>query len=164
MAQPVLVRQAVPSEHGLALPLLERFFSEEGFTTPREQIREQLAALLAGDESAVFLAWVGSAAVGVATVTTTHGLELGLSAELEDLYVLPGARSRGIGAMLIDATRAWCRDRGCLSVSVVVTPEGQEAHNLIEYYRRRGFDETGRTILLAHLDLGEHHEQSTVRE
>ena len=39
--------------------------------------------------------------------------------------------------------------------NVIVTPEGQAAHNLIGYYRRRGFVETGRTILFAHLQGSE---------
>ncbi len=154
MIPPIAVERATSAEHAVALPLLERFFAEEGFATPREQIRDQLSALLADDTCAVFLAWLDQMAVGVATVTTTHGLELGLSAELEDLYVLPEARCRGIGEMLINAVKAWCQDRGCLSVSVVVTPEGEAAHNLIDYYGARGFDETGRTILLAHLGAG----------
>jgi aminoglycoside 6'-N-acetyltransferase I len=136
----------------ITLPLLERFFAEEGFQTPPGQIGEQLAILLGDDESAVFLAWLGDRAVGVATVTTTSGLELGLSAELEDLYVLPEARGSGAGGALIEAVKAWCRAQGCTLVSVIVTPEGQAAHNLVEYYRGRGFEETGRTLLFARLE------------
>jgi aminoglycoside 6'-N-acetyltransferase I len=135
-----------------ALALLERFFAEEGFQTPPWQIGEQLAVLLDDDESAVFLAWLEDRAVGVATVTTTSGLELALSAELEDLYVLPEARGSGAGSALIETVKAWCRAQGCTLVAVVVTPEGQAAHNLVEYYRGRGFEETGRTLLFARLE------------
>lgn len=144
--------QATPAELEAALPLVERFFAEEGFSAPPEQMRAQLAGLIAGDDSAVFLAWLGDKAVGIATVTTTSGIELGLSAELEDLYVLPQARSLGIGVALIETVKDWCRARGCSLVAVVVTPEGQAAHDLIGYYRRRGFRETGRTLLFASLD------------
>ena len=133
------------------LPLLERFFAEEGFETPKVQIGEQLVELIAGSDSAVFLARIGDRPVGVATVTTSAGIELGLSAELEDLYVVPEARGAGIGSALIDAVRGWCRSRGCSLVAVVVTPEGQANHNLVAYYTRRGFHETGRTLLFAPL-------------
>jgi aminoglycoside 6'-N-acetyltransferase I len=136
----------------IALPLLERLFDDEGFQTPPGQLGEQLAVLLDDDESAVFLAWLSDRAVGVATVTTTSGLELGLSAELEDLYVLPEARGSGAGGALIEAVKAWCRAQGCTLVSVIVTPEGQAAHNLVEYYRARGFEETGRTLLFSRLE------------
>jgi aminoglycoside 6'-N-acetyltransferase I len=152
MQRTVTTRRATMADFQIALPLLERFFAEEGFQTPPGQIGEQLAVLLDDDESAVFLAWLGDRAVGVATVTTTGGIELGLSAELEDLYVLPEARGRGTGGALIEAVKAWCRAQGCTLVSVIVTPEGQAAHNLIEYYRGRGFEETGRTLLFARLE------------
>jgi aminoglycoside 6'-N-acetyltransferase I len=145
------LRQATIADAGVALPLIERFFAEEGFHAPPGQMRRQLLGLLGDDESAVFLAWQGEEAVGVATVTTTSGIELGLSAEMEDLYVLPAARGLGVGAALIKRVKGWCRAKGCSLVSVIVTPEGQAAHDLVGYYRRRGFVETGRTILFAHL-------------
>jgi aminoglycoside 6'-N-acetyltransferase I len=136
------------------LPLIERFFVEEGFHTPSVQIREHLIGLLADPESAVFLARQGTRPIGVATVTTSRGIELGLSAELEDLYVLPEARKQGAGHALIEAVREWCRRQGCTLVSVVVTPEGQAAHDLMGYYREQGFEETGRTLLFYHLTQG----------
>jgi aminoglycoside 6'-N-acetyltransferase I len=146
-----MIRQATAGELESALPLAERFFVEEGFGAAPEQIRAELASLLSDDESAVFLAWLDGRAVGVATVTTTRGIELGLSAELEDLYVLPEVRGQGVGAALIEAVKCWCRSRGCTLVAVVVTPEGETAHHLIAYYRDRGFRETGRTLLFAPL-------------
>lgn len=146
------VRQATIANFEDALELLERFFAEEGFHTPPQQIRTQLAKLLDDEKSAVFLTWVDDRAVGVATVTTTSGLELGLSAELEDLYVVPETRGIGIGSALIEAAKRWCRSQGCWIVSVVVTPEGEKAHNLLAYYRSRGFRDTGRTLLFSHLE------------
>ena len=107
--------------------------------------------MLNDEASTAFLAWADGLAVGIATVTTSYGIELGLSAELEDLYVQPEARGRGAGSILIEAVQDWCRERGCTLVSIVVTPEGQAAHNLIDYHRARGFEETGRMILFAHL-------------
>lgn len=134
-----------------AVYLVERFFAEEGFAATVAQIRTGLCALMSGEGSAVFVAELGGRAVGVATVTTTRGIELGLSAELEDLYVLPEARGAGVGAALIDTVKRWCRARGCTLVAVVVTPEGQAAHDLVGYYTRQGFAQTGRTLLFADL-------------
>lgn len=152
MQPKVIPRQATVAELESALPLVECFFAEEGFVALPEQMRDQLAGLLGGDDSAVFLAWLGGEAVGVATVTTTSGIELGLSAEMEDLYVRPEARGLGVGAALIEAVKEWCQARGCSLLAVVVTPEGQAAHDLIGYYRQCGFQETGRTLLYAYLD------------
>jgi aminoglycoside 6'-N-acetyltransferase I len=151
MPRVAIVRQATMADLEDALPLLERFFAEEGFRTPPQQIRSELVELLTADSSAVFVAWLDERAVGVATVTTSRGIELGFSAELEDLYVLDQVRGTGIGASLIDAVKHWCRLQGCSVVSVVVTTEGEQAHNLIEYYGSRGFQDTGRRLLFAHL-------------
>lgn len=151
MEDAIRVEQATTAEFCVAFPLLERFFREEGFATPTGQIHEELQAMLGDDECAVFLAWLRQAAIGVATVTTNHGIELGLSAELEDLYVLPDERGRGAGRALIEAVKVWCQARGCRSVSVVVTPEGQAAYDLIGYYSTLGFEASGRTILFTYL-------------
>jgi aminoglycoside 6'-N-acetyltransferase I len=147
----VEIEQATLAEFEAVLPLLERFFAEEGFDTPRAQIGAELVELIGASGSAVFLARQGEHPVGVATVTTTRGIELGMSAELEDLYVVPEARGTGVGGALIEAVKEWCRSRGCSLVAVVVTPEGQAVHDLMAYYRGRGFQETGRTLLFAHL-------------
>ena len=130
-----------------AFCLLERFFREAGFDTPAEEMRSSLGEMIAASNSAVFLAWRGKEAVGVATVTTSVGLEYGRSAELEDLYVEPGARRRGVASALIEAVCTWCEQAGVRVVLVTVTPEGEADYNLMDYYQRRGFVNTGRVIL-----------------
>ncbi|MFN2291771.1 MAG: GNAT family N-acetyltransferase [Anaerolineae bacterium] len=151
MPERIDVRPLADRDFEEAVYLVERFFHEEGFNATSARIRTELQFLMFGEDSAVFLAGLGGQAVGVATVTTTRGIELGLSAELEDLYVLPEARGAGVGDALIDAVKSWCRARGCTLVAVVVTPEGQAAHDLVGYYARQGFAQTGRTLLFAHL-------------
>jgi len=141
------IRQVGAESIAAIAPLLEQFFVEEGFATPPMLIRERLTAMLADAASAVFLAWEDDAAVGVATVTTSVGIELGRSAELDDLYVLPRARGRGIAGGLIAAVRAWCAEHRVTTIESVVTPEGQEAHDLVAFYRKRGFRDTGRRLL-----------------
>ncbi len=136
-----------------AFRLLERFFSEEGVDTPAQQMRASLRTMMAGPGSAVFLARRDQEAVGVATVTTSVGLEYGRSAELEDLYVLPEERGSGVASALIEAACAWCCEQGVSVVLVTVTPEGEIEHSLTDFYRRRGFDSTGRVILERALHL-----------
>jgi GNAT superfamily N-acetyltransferase len=130
-----------------ALCLLERFFREEGFSTPAQEMRASLHTMITASGSAVFLAWRGTESVGVATVTTSVGIEYGRSAELEDLYVLPAERGRGVASALIEAIRAWCCEKEVSAVLVTVTPEGEKEHKLLDYYQRRGFVNTRRVIL-----------------
>ena len=130
-----------------AFRLLQRFFREEGFSTPAEEMASSVRTMLTHPGSAVFLASRGSEALGVATVTTSVGIEYGRSAELDDLYVLPSARGMGIAGALIDAVCDWCRDQGCTTVLATITPQGETTHGLLGFYQRRGFINTGRVIL-----------------
>jgi GNAT superfamily N-acetyltransferase len=130
-----------------AMILLQRFFREEGFEPLEGEMRSSLHAMVNDPDSAVFVAYRGTEGVGVATVTTSLGLEYGKSAELEDLYVQPQARGSGVASALIEAVCAWCRDQDCTTILVTVTPEGETAHGLIDYYQRRGFVDTGRVIM-----------------
>ena len=141
------VRKAEADSLDAALQLLQRFFREEGFHTCAEEMRSSLYRMMIQPNSAVFLAWHGTKALGVATVTTSVGIEYGRSAEIEDLYVLPQARGGGVATALIETACAWCRQEGCTAVLITVTPEGEARHDLIEFYGRRGFANTGRTIL-----------------
>jgi len=147
------VQKAGVDSFDAAFRLLERFFREEGFDTPVEEMRVSLRTMLAAPNadkehpSAVFLAWRGREAVGVATVTTCVGIEYGRSAEIDDLYVLPQARGSGVASALIEAVCNWCSEEGATVVLVTVTPEGEANHKLLDYYRRRGFSHTGRVIL-----------------
>jgi aminoglycoside 6'-N-acetyltransferase I len=138
-----------------ALDLLERFFHEEGFDTPAEQIRVSLAGMLASRHSAIFLARRSGEALGIATVTTSLGLEYGLSAEMEDLYVLPQARGRGVASALIEAACNWCRQQGCSVVLVTVTPQGNATHGLMDFYQQREFVNTHRVLLERNLSTDE---------
>jgi len=144
---PIDIRRVGIDRVDEALHLLERFFREEGFDTPAESMFSSLRAMLVSPASAVFVAWQEGRAVGVATVTTSVGIEYGRSAELEDLYVLPEARGCGIAGALIEAVCSWCRGEGVTVVLVTVTEEGEANHRLIDYYRRCGFRTTGRLIL-----------------
>jgi aminoglycoside 6'-N-acetyltransferase I len=127
--------------------LLARFLHEEGFETPGAQMRANLIAMLASTHAAIFLAKQAGKSLGIATVTTSMGLEYGLSAELEDLYVLPKARGRGVASALIDVVCRWCFQQGCNVILVTVTPQGAVAHNLINFYKQRGFVDTQRILL-----------------
>lgn len=131
--------------------LLISFFAEEGFSTAPELIRKNLKLFLEDGATAVFLAEGEEKAVGVATVTTTFGIEFGLSAELEDLYVLPEARNQGAARMLINAVQDWCKRRDCLTLAIVVTPEGETKNGLSNFYQKLGFVETDRRIMIGDL-------------
>jgi len=147
MATPIGIRKVGTEEFDAAFQLLERFFREEGFDTPAEEMRKFLRAMIADSNSAVFTACLEGEAAGVATVTTSVGVEYGRSAELEDLYVLPALRGQGIASALIEAACEWCSGQEVTAVLVTVTPEGEAKHKLLDYYQQHGFTNTGRLIM-----------------
>lgn len=147
MTTPVDIQRVGSETFEEAFQLLKRFFREEGFDTPAEEMRSSLCAMITAQSSAVFVARLGKQAVGVATVTTSLGIEYGRSAELEDLYVLPEQRGRGVASALIEAVCHWCGEQGVSVLLVTVTPEGAAEHELLDYYQKHGFADTGRVIL-----------------
>ena len=147
LVQPV-IRPVRASDFAAACGLLARFFAEEGFTTPASKVAANLRAMIDDPFCWAALAWVGDEPLGITTISTNRGVEFGLQGEIGDLYVLPGARGRGIARALVDASVAWCRERGCASVQVVITPEGQSAHDLMSFYNRLDFAPTGRSLVL----------------
>ncbi len=147
MAAEIKIAEVSPETVGHAVSLLERFFREEGFETPPELIAANLAAMLDDSFCWAGLATVGGIFVGVVTVTTMLYVEWGRMGEIGDLYVLPEHRGRGVARALSHAALAWCRARGCSAASVVVTPDGEQRHNLARFYAGLGFDRTGRTIM-----------------
>lgn len=152
----VTIRTAAPGDLRAVLELAKAFYAEDGFTTPDEQLRANLAVLVDSPAARVAVAeTAGGVAVGFAITTTSFGLENGQIAELEDLYVAPERRGTGLGAALIDDSVAWCRDTGCRLVEVVIAPNGQDVGHLFRYYDRRGFVNEGRALLTKELTGGQ---------
>jgi aminoglycoside 6'-N-acetyltransferase I len=144
---PVTPRPAGPADLATVLPLAVAFYAEDGFDTGEPALRAHLAVLLGS--AAAHVAVVGSAAqpLGFAVTTTSFGLENGLIAELEDLFVLPASRGRGLGTRLVDDSVAWARRQGCQRVELVVAPNGRDVGPLFDYYRALGFQDDGRRLI-----------------
>jgi aminoglycoside 6'-N-acetyltransferase I len=82
-----------------------------------------------------------------AVTTTSFRLENGQIAELEDLYVIPTARRRGLVELLLDDSARWARERGCRQLELVIAPNGLDVAHLHWYYLGRGFTDEGRRLL-----------------
>lgn len=147
MSVGVRVRPATPGDADAVTALVAEFFAAEGFATDAAVVRERVPRFLATGANAAFLAFEGDVPVGVATLTTAFGLETGHYAEIEDLYVVPDHRGRGVARRLLDACVAECERRGCADVEIVVTPAGEAAYGLRAFYGALGWVDTGRVIL-----------------
>jgi GNAT superfamily N-acetyltransferase len=144
---PFKVRPAQRSDAAPLAALFRRFYREEGF--PRSAIAmvaRTMPALLRRRDTAAFVAAADGAVVGAAAMSTAFGLEVGLYAELEDIYVLPAWRGRGVASALVEACLGWAARRGCHDVEIVLTRRAQGKKGLAAWYAKRGFEDSGRVI------------------
>lgn len=138
MAGVITVTAAKAADRLDCLRLVMAQLSEHEIALGGERVAAALDGALADPSRGVALiAREAEAAVGVAYVsfvwTMEHG---GLSAWLEELYVIPARRGRGIGARLLDEAVALARARGCAAIDLEVEARHARAANL---YARAGF-------------------------
>lgn len=142
------IRTAHPSELAGISALAAAFYAEDGFSTPASELHVNLGLLLNSDAARTAIAGhCDNKIVGFAITTLSFGLEKGLVAELEELFVQPGYRRTGIGSALVDDSAQWARSRGCRTLELVVAPNGYDVSRLFDYYARRGFTDEGRRLL-----------------
>jgi len=147
-------RTARPEDHEAILALAVDFYAEDGFATPRAKLSEHLTHLLASDAARVAVIDSGGEVVAFGISTSSYGLESGLIAELEDLYVAPAHRRRGLAAELIEDSARWAAGIGAAHLELVIAPNGQDVSHLFAIYRAKGFVDDGRRLLARDLDTG----------
>jgi len=98
--------------------------------------REQLAELVDGPDTVLFVARVDGRVMGSLTLAF-YRIPTGLKAWIEDVVVDDDARGRGVGAALNEAALAAARRRGAKDVSLTSRPSREAANRL---YQRIGFE------------------------
>src|SRR5205814_10465812 len=76
--------------------------------------------------------------------------------EIRSLRVRQDARRRGIGAKLLEKALEWCKERGCLKVTLDTYMEREPALKLFEKFKfkhSRTRDVSGKSLLYFYLDL-----------
>jgi GNAT superfamily N-acetyltransferase len=135
---PVVVRDAVPDDVDKLVDLVRQLAryerSEEAAQATREDFRRAL--FCPGPQVFALVADLAGAVIGMAiyfvsfsTWTGRHGLYL------EDLFVVPEHRSRGVGRALLGALAARAVDRGCARLEWAVLDWNQPA---IDFYHSLG--------------------------
>ncbi len=129
-------RLAALDDAGEVARLLHDFNTE--FDTPSpgvDVLAPRLGNLLEGED--VFAVLAGEPAVSVALVTLRpHVWYDGPVAILEELYVAPEQRDRGIGSSVIDLVLSTARERGVELVEINVDEADVDA---MRFYQRHGF-------------------------
>lgn len=128
------VGAASPPELGGPLRLLEGWL-REGEPVADDFVEHLGAAVEAGNLD-VLAAREGGQEVGVLVLAYRPSVSLGGPfASIEDLYVTPGARRRGVGRALLEAAGERCAARGVSYVEAQVENEGAAA-----FYAAMGYE------------------------
>lgn len=130
-------RRALVEDAALVAGLLHDFNAEFGSPTPSADVfAERFRTLLAREDVVVELA-TEDAVCGFAYLTLRPTpYHDGRLAQLEELYVLPGRRDRGIGTVLLAAAVDRVRAKGAMEVHINVDEPDLDTRR---FYERHGF-------------------------
>jgi GNAT superfamily N-acetyltransferase len=139
-------RPAGPADLEPLLALQRDYYAEDGYAFDPEQARDAVARLLA--EPALGRAWLveeGGRAVAYVVLALGWSLEYGgRDAFLDELYVAPSHRGRGLGRAGLSAVEAGARALGVRTLHLEVERDHAQAHAL---YRRAGFAAHDRVLM-----------------
>ena len=133
------VRPAAPNDIPPLLALVRRYWEFEGiegFAALRIEL--VLQRLLAEPRlGAIWVAESDGRLVGYLIAVLVLSVEhRGLMAEIDEFFVLPEARSRGVGRQLLAAAETALAARGCVRLQLQLGVANSEAR---AFYQRRGY-------------------------
>ncbi|MEX0786686.1 MAG: GNAT family N-acetyltransferase, partial [Dehalococcoidia bacterium] len=114
------------------LDLIEELFAPPGPHPPyytRERGRDGVRHCVESPNADCLLAEEDSVALGLATVyIDLLSIRRGQRCTLEELVVTGEQRSRGVGALLLEAARGWAREHGCAHLQLESGLGRKDAH------------------------------------
>jgi ribosomal protein S18 acetylase RimI-like enzyme len=139
-------RNAIPADLEAILALHRDFFAEDHYTFREEESRANLGRLLADPNlGQIFVLEDGGSVVGYLLLTFGFSLEFGgRDAVVDELYVAPAHRGRGLGTNALAAAEEACRELGIRAIHLVVERYKEGAQAL---YRRVGFAAHDRDVM-----------------
>jgi len=140
------LRPATSADLEAVLALHRAFFAEDGYPFQEEESRANLERLL-GDPGLGRL-WVmddGGEVVGYLLLAFGFSLEFrGRDAFIDELYVAPACRGRGLGKRALALAAEACRELGVRALHLEVERYKESAQEL---YRRAGFVDHDRYLM-----------------
>ena len=122
------------------LGLVRQYWKFEGLPGDEGRIAGVLETLLERPERGnVWLARTEGVAAGYLLAVYVFSLEhLGLTAEIDEFFVLPEYRVRGLGSGLLQTAEAAFVEMGCTNVALQLARDNQAAR---AFYQRHGYGE-----------------------
>jgi GNAT superfamily N-acetyltransferase len=142
------MRRALPDDIPTLVELMSGFYSEAGYNLDRAHAEGAFAAILSDERLGyVWLIEEEGRTVGHIVLTLRFGMEYGgLMAFVDDLYVVPKSRNKGLSTAAVVEVREFCRSMGIRAITVEVGYSNAPAQVV---YRRAGLAEAPDRQLLA---------------
>ena len=139
---------ALPEHIERLLPLVAAFHAESGIALSDEARRAGIAPLLDGiPHGCAYLVGPPRAPIGYVVITFGWSVEFGgLDAIIDELYIRPGVRGRGIASEALIALPKALSGAGLRAIHLEVDQDNEKA---IKLYRRAGFSARDRYMFMS---------------
>ena len=134
----ITIREAAPQDADVLLTLIDALADYEKLPRPSREARSRLRrdGFIEPREFRPFIADLDAVPVGYAVILHTYSSFLALpTLYIEDIFVLPEARERGVGATLFRFLARLALDEGCGRMEWMVLDWN---HLAIRFYERLG--------------------------
>jgi GNAT superfamily N-acetyltransferase len=144
------IRPAAPADLAMLLPLVRDLHEHEGIRGTLTDVRNAVGRLLAEPQRGrILVAGDAGIATGYVAVCFGYSIEFhGVDAFVDELYVLPTERGKGLGQALLAAAEALCKAEGVVALHLEVDHANPRAHAL---YQKKGFKDHARHLMTKRL-------------
>ena len=142
-----MIRRATAQDVPTLSDLYARFYSEDPIDVSHDSIRKNLGAMVLDERAAIWIAEDDKDIIGFASASLTLGVEFGWASEIEDLFVLPEHRGKGLAKRLLLTAIDWAEKCGASEILLVVTPEAEADQGLVAFYEKLGFSKSDRIVM-----------------
>ena len=143
---PQAVRLATLTDIDVLVRLMKQFYAEANYTLSEQAASRALESLL--DDSRLGQVWMiedDGHPAGFVVLTVCFSMEYGgLRGFVDDFFVAPQYRRRGLGHTALEEVKRACRRRGVRALLVETGPDNEAA---LSAYRSVGFEDAGRCVL-----------------
>lgn len=149
------MRLADHADLRILVELMHEFYAESGFRLDAGRASAAFAALLADPRlGRIWLIDRGEAVVGYVVVTFAFAMDYGGTVgAIDDLYIRPAFRGRGVGTAALAEVRAACEELGLRALRVEVGRENAAARAV---YRHTGLSAVDHQLMSLRLSLPLH--------
>lgn len=144
------LRRADAADQQTVLDYLSDFYAESGFKLDKAKASHAIGQLIANDHfGRLYLIDVENGPVGYVALTFGFSLEFdGRDGIIDDLYIAPAHRDRGIGSRVVGLVLDEARKEGLHAVHLEVEHDNKRAKKV---YFRAGFKDYKRHLLSCRL-------------